>query len=149
MTVKYPHASSIQSSSYDASKAIDGNRATYFSSNHNSEMNPWLQLYVVNWRLGITRVSIFHWQECCGKTAKKLRVMVGHLPFKKGGDNKIDIKRFNKICATYESPENDVEEISLDCKEPLEGRYVTIILMQESKTVLNLAEVEIYGPQCK
>lgn len=142
LPVKDAFASSIHSNGFDAKKAIDGNRETTFSSSGYNEMNPWLQVELQE--IGsVDRVIIFNRKDCCGERTKNMRVSAGLTKFTTG-INTLDIPE-NEICATYEGPGKDGEEIWIDCKASMIGRYVSVQLMQTTEAILNFGEIKIYG----
>ena len=89
----------------------------------------------------VDRITIFNRKDFCGPHVrpKNMRVTVGFTELA-NGMNTLE----NEICAIYEGPGKNGEEISIDCNG-MKGKYVSFQLMQETKTILNLAEIEIYG----
>ena len=142
--MKASFASSVHANlqKYDATKFIDGKKDTFFASDGNSEMNPWIQVELKE--IGVVdRITIFNRKDCCGERAKNMRVTVGFTKFTKGM-NPLDLPK-DEICATYKGPGKNGETISIDCKAAMRGQYVSFQLVQDTKAILNLAEIEIYG----
>ena len=143
LAVKGAFSSSIHHNTYDATNAIDGNLENFFHSNDNEKnKNPWLQVELKEICV-IHSIIVFNRKNCCGERTKNMRVGVGFTKFVKGMET-LDLRK-NEVCATYEGPGKNGEEISIHCKAPMRGQYVSVQLMQTSNAILNLGEIEIYG----
>ncbi|XP_070539351.1 uncharacterized protein [Ptychodera flava] len=129
-----------QSSDYPnapARLAVDGIKNTNFwfwsCSQTDLEFEPW-------WRVDlgknytVYRVTIANRQDCCGERLSSAAVYVG-----RSRDSK-------ELCGviTYEHLVNNSAIITVSCKAPLIGRYVSIQLVNQTE-YLNLCEVEVYG----
>ena len=106
-------------------------------------MNPWLQIEL-EYVAAINTVIIYNRRHCCGDRTKNVALRVGLTKFTKGMelDN-------NEICATYEGPGSDGEEIIINCSSTMIGQYVSVHLMLDTPGILNLSEIMIYGHECK
>ena len=137
-----PHEHS--SGLFPAEKAIDGDTSNFFhTSNGNGEgyPYPWLRVDLMN--VGrVQRVIIFNRKDCCGGRLKDLEVRVGPTEVKKSKDHPITE---NSVCGIYSGPGSNGQRIVIDCVEAIESRYITLQLMSSENTILNLAEVEVYG----
>ena len=149
-SIKKAFASSQHASGkFGPGNAIDGKTSTFFNSNDGIKPwlgfpYPWLQVELENTGL-ITRIVIVNRQDCCWFRTKKLQVRVGPSKIETTTDGKAEQPiTENTLCGEYEGPGSKEEEIKIDCQKPIEGKYVTLQLMIDSKTVMNVAEVKVY-----
>ena len=122
-------------------KAVDNDMETMFhNANHpTEEMNPWLQIEL-EYISTVNQVILHNRRDCCGNRMKDVALRVGLKKFTKGMEVKND-----EICATYQGPGSDGEKIIINCLRAMKGQYVSIHLMQNTPTILNLNEIMIYG----
>ena len=90
----------------------------------------------------VQRVIIINRKDCCGDRLKDVEVRVGISGI---GETKQGVITENSFCGNYSGPGSNGERIVIDCMEAIESKYVTLQLMTDEKTILNLAEVEVYG----
>ena len=138
-TLKEAFASSEHDANYAAAKAIDGELGKKHDFSTKAENYPWLQVELKKVAY-VTRVIIIN-RHVLGSRTKDLEVRVGDNKYE--GINQKIIK--NNLCATYQGPGKNGEKIALDCTEAMKGRYVSVQLIHDVRTVLNLDEIEIYG----
>ena len=139
LSLKEAFASSEHNAKYSAAKAIDGEPGRHHDFSTKIENYPWLQVELQKVAY-VTRIIIIN-RHTSGHRTKNLEVRVGDN--KHEGTNQRIIK--NKLCATYQGPGKNGEKIALDCTEAMKGRYVSVQLIHDVRTVLNLDEIEIYG----
>ena len=139
LVAKSADASSVYGG-YEPAKAIDNDLENTFHSLYPPfETDPWLQIEL-EYVAAINKVIIYNRRHCCGDRTKNVAVRVGLTKFTKGMelDN-------NEICATYEGPGSDGEEIIINCSSTMIGQYVSVHLMLDTPGILNLSEIMIYG----
>ena len=90
----------------------------------------------------VHRVKIINRKNCCGNRLKNADVRAG---LSKVDVDKTGIITENSFCGNYKGPGSNGETIVINCKEAIKSRYVTLQLMNNEKSTLNLAEVEVYG----
>ena len=132
---------------YEPAKAIDNDLETDNGLFHSLyppfETDPWLQIEL-EYVAAINKVIIYNRRHCCGDRTKNVALRVGLTKFTKGMelDN-------NEICATYEGPGSDGEEIVMNCSSTMIGQYVSMHLRLDTPGILNINEIMIYGHECK
>ena len=128
---------------YEPAKAIDNDLETDNGLFHSLyppfETDPWLQIEL-EYVAAINKVIIYNRKHCCGDRTKNVALRVGLTKFTKGMELKND-----EVCATYEGPGSDGEKIMINCSREMKGLYLSIHLMQNTPTILNLNEIMIYG----
>ncbi|XP_019622325.1 PREDICTED: fucolectin-like [Branchiostoma belcheri] len=123
----------------DASRAVDGNKSPYWSSNSCTHTkftrNPWWRVDLGSTKCVAEVVVVNRIDSCCNRRLEGFTVHVGH-----SGN-----PAFNPSCGGPQSvsKQNDKGEIRVDCGG-LRGQYVGISLKGNGKT-LTLCEVEVYG----
>ena len=143
LSVKSADASSAHSN-YPPSQAIDNDKDTMFHSDNTiDKTNPWLQIEL-EYVAAINKVIIYNRRHCCGDRTKNVALRVGLTKFTKG----MELNN-NEICATYEGPGSDGEEIIMNCSSAMIGQYVSIHLRLDTPGSLNINEIMIYGHECK
>ena len=90
----------------------------------------------------VQSVIITNRKDCCGQRLKGVEVRVGHNQVKRTSQNLISK---NSLCGKYAGPGSNGETVVINCNPSIEGKYVTIQTIDDKVTVINLAEVEIYG----
>ena len=130
------------SGSLGPAKAIDNDLDTTFASNPH-DMDPWFQIEL-EYVAAINKVIIHNRRNCCGDRMKNVALRVGLTKFTRG----MELNN-NEICATYQGPGSDGEEIIMNCSSTLIGQYVSIHLMLDTPGYLNFNKIMIYGHACK
>ena len=146
LVAKSADASSVYgpvTGAYGPAKVIDNDLENIFASLPPGEIDPWLQIEL-EYVAAINTVIIYNRRHCCGDRMKNVALRVGLTKFTKGMelDN-------NEICATYEGPGSDGEEIIINCSSTMIGQYVSVHLMLDTPGILNFSEIMIYGHECK
>jgi hypothetical protein len=114
---------------YSAAKCIDGDTSTFCHSGN--QQNPWLQLDLGSIK-HVTMVRIFNRVDCCMERLNDHSIYLGNNP-----NNPLS----NALC-NQETVTAKIGPYEESCNG--RGRYVYI--RQNKHTILNLGEIEIYGP---
>lgn len=120
-----------------AYNAIDGNRDsthTHGSCTHTAgQTNPWWRVDLLD-VYTISSVIITNRGDCCAERINEAEVHIALSLPENGGETQV-------VGTIYEIPAGESYTLSFD---PVEGRYVTVLLPGSGK-VLSLCEVEVYG----
>ena len=149
-------------SSFGVSNAIDNNPGTAFQTSDDYEINPWLQVELEKVST-IYQVIILSRKNWWVANMRNAQVRVGFTEFSEFTNlNLLRLLTMNplpyiKLCAVEERPEQDGDEIKMNCHKPITGRYVSVQLVQSVLTdkgqpesirefaSLSLNEIMIYG----
>ena len=146
LVAKSADASSVYgpvTGAYGPAKVIDNDLENIFASLPPGEIDPWLQIEL-EYVAAINTVIIYNRRHCCGDRMKNVALRVGLTKFTKG----MELNN-NEICATYQGPGSDGEEIILNCSSTMMGQYVSIHLMLDTPGYLNFNQITVYGHERK
>ena len=136
-------ANRLTAKKFGAKNVLDNNVDTFFSTSNINGIGygyPWVRIELVNISI-VHRVVITNRMDCCGDRLQNLDVRIGIsnvLPSETGS------KTENILCSNYVGPGRNGEVVTIECTEPIEGKYVILQLMYDP-AILNFAEVEVYG----
>ena len=168
LPVKAAYSSSIKDteditgvySSFGVSNAIDNNPGTAFQTSDDYEINPWLQVELekISTIYQVIIVSRKNWWISSMRNAE---VRVGFTRFDDMTNGRellvwLAVTGNENLCNTHDGPEQDGEQITINCNKPITGQLVSVQLiqsiLQRSKlqtihgfTSLSLNEIMIYG----
>ena len=125
--------------------AHDNDPGSFFATKENGNY-PWVIIELLK-KSKVDRIMIINRGWCdapenCNARLRSLEIRVGSNPNVKV--NKDGYITQNYFCQSYFGPAGAGEEIRITCKSPIIGNYVTLQLHSRD-TVLNFAEVEVYG----
>ena len=147
LVAKSADASSVYgpvTGAYGPARAIDNDLENMFHSLPPGEIDPWLQIEL-EYVAAINTVIIYNRNDhCCGDRTKNVALRVGLTKFTNG----MELNN-NEICATFEGPGSDGEEIVMNCSSTMIGQYVSMHLRLDTPGILNINEIMIYGHECK
>ena len=124
---------------------LDNDPFSFYHSSDNTDKRkyPWVQIELQ------TEAYLYHVQitnrldKCCWKRLSNIEVRSGNYKVPGGYGEKI---RKNQNCGWYRNTATaDKIVVTIDCQEPVFGRYVTIQILDESVDILNIADVDIIG----
>ena len=102
-------------------------------------MHAWLQVELTHPGL-VQTVIIINRKDCCGDRLKSVEVRVGPNEATKTGESHI---LRNSLCGRYSGPGSNGEIVNITCSAAIEGKYVTVQIMENIQ--VNFAEVEVFG----
>ena len=144
LTIKIVNASSSSEfrSIYGPEYAIDGEVVTgngYFFHSA-EEAYPWLELDLGRIST-VTGLTIYNRVNCCGERLRNLQIRAGSVPVPEGHKGEWT---GNKKVAFFPGPGTNGGIYSIPFDEKISARYITLQIMDRSKTVLQINEVVVF-----
>ena len=104
-------------------------------------MNAWVQLELATVST-VHNIRITNRMDCCGYRLSKMEVRVGSSKVTKEHQGAITS---NTKCGAYAGPGKDGQILTIQCLEPIIGKYITIQTLASDPQQINMAEVEVVG----
>ncbi|VDI00764.1 Hypothetical predicted protein [Mytilus galloprovincialis] len=130
-----------QSSHDGCGAGVDGNfnsymHTTYFYQNNDmhGESNPYWWVDIGSSCM-VKLIKIYNRRDCCGQRLRNLEVSIG-----------MSLSSM-QVCGYYKGPGSNGEMIPISCREPIEARYVKVMIKDENTldTILNFAEIQVFS----
>ena len=121
---------------------IDGLVTTYYSSDTNPTTDPWIQLKLKKSET-VSYVTIVNRVDCCGERLHGTMVFIGHNATSLKTDHTTDLS--NHLCGTFKETGCIGEIVTINCKEPLKGKFVVLRKNDVYEVPMNMAEIQVHG----